>query len=149
MVAARLSSTGTTWRCIPFRDRRFRSNGSMVARMSKRPPRGIEAPRPDLSIYLNGLGRQAKASARRLALAPTRTKNEALTGAAAALRRNASAVLDANRLDLEIARGAGRPAAFLDRLTLTRARLEATAAGLEDIAALPDPVGATIAAWDR
>src|SRR5258706_276852 len=68
---------------------------------------------------------------------------------ASALRRERDALLDANRADVERTRAAGESAAFLDRLTLTPERIEAMARGLEEIAALPDPVGETISAWRR
>src|SRR4029434_10672924 len=58
-------------------------------------------------------------------------------------------VLDANRSDLARARSAGRAAPFMDRLTLPESRLEEMAAGLRQVAALPDPVGETVEAWRR
>jgi glutamate-5-semialdehyde dehydrogenase len=79
-----------------------------------------------------------------LALAPTRTKNEALAQMARGLEEKAATVLDANRSDLERARSAGLTRAFLDRLALTDSRVEEMAAGLRQVAALPDPVGETV-----
>src|SRR5439155_372969 len=76
-------------------------------------------------------------------------KDAALRGAAARLRRDDPALLRANADDVARARAAGESAAFVDRLTLTPARIDAMARGLEEIAALPDPVGETIAAWRR
>jgi glutamate-5-semialdehyde dehydrogenase len=93
--------------------------------------------------------RTARGAARRLATAPTAARNAVLTGAAARLRQQRAAVLEANRGDVAAGRDTGLNAALLDRLTLTDARLEAMAAGLDDIAALPDPVGETIARWRR
>src|SRR5439155_1199101 len=69
--------------------------------------------------------------------------------AAARLRRDATAILRANADDVARTRAAGESAAFVDRLTLTTSRIDAMARGLEEIAALPDPVGETIAAWRR
>ena len=98
---------------------------------------------------MRSLGTAARAAARVLALAPPDAKTWALRGAAKALRANAPAILTANAMDLDTARAAGRNAAFIDRLTLTSSRIEAMAVGVEDVAALPDPVGATIASWTR
>ena len=98
---------------------------------------------------MRSLGTAARAAAGVLALAPPDAKTWALRGAAKALRANAPAILTANAMDLDTARAAGRNAAFIDRLTLTSSRIEAMAVGVEDVAALPDPVGATIASWTR
>ena len=65
------------------------------------------------------------------------------------LRARTAAIVEANRRDLAAAREAGRPASFLDRLMLDEKRIEGVARGLEEIAALPDPVGAVIARWTR
>jgi glutamate-5-semialdehyde dehydrogenase len=65
------------------------------------------------------------------------------------VEEKAPAILQANRADLERARGQGHPRAFLDRLTLTDARVEAMAAGIRQVAALPDPVGETVRGWRR
>src|SRR5262249_33056999 len=69
--------------------------------------------------------------------------------AAARLRRDEARLLGANHTDVERARAGGESGAFVDRLTLTPARIDQMARGLEEIAALPDPVGETIAAWRR
>lgn len=95
------------------------------------------------------LCRAARQAARGLATAGTATKNAALRAAAAQLRARAEALLDANRGDVSAARANGLGAALVDRLTLTPARVEAMAAGLDEIATLPDPVGETIARWRR
>src|SRR5216117_3263054 len=92
--------------------------------------------------------RAARAAARALALCPTRTKNEALTQMARGLVEKAGALLEANRADLDRARGRVTKA-FLDRLTLTEARIEEMAQGLREIAALPDPVGTLAESWRR
>src|SRR6059036_2051395 len=92
--------------------------------------------------------RAARAAARALALCPTRTKNEALTQMARGLVEKAEALLEANRADLDRARGRVTKA-FLDRLTLTEARIEEMAQGLREIATLPDPVGAVVESWRR
>ena len=98
---------------------------------------------------MNALGRQARAAAQRLANATTAEKDAALAAMAAALRGNEAAILAANALDVSAARGSGAAASFVDRLTLNPARIETMAKGIEEIAALPDPVGSVIAEWDR
>src|SRR5438034_2942637 len=91
----------------------------------------------------------ARGAARVLAGASRAAKDAALRGAAARLRRDDPAILRANADDVARARAAGESAAFIDRLTLTPGRIDQMARGLEEIAALPDPVGETIAAWRR
>jgi glutamate-5-semialdehyde dehydrogenase len=93
--------------------------------------------------------RAARAAARTLALAPTRARNDALLAMARALEERTGALLDANRADVEQARAGGAARAFLDRLTLTEPRIQEMAAGLRQIAALPDPVGAVVETWRR
>ncbi|MFO1120808.1 MAG: glutamate-5-semialdehyde dehydrogenase [Hyphomicrobiales bacterium] len=95
------------------------------------------------------LGRAARVAARELALASTAQKNEALTAMAAKIRRSAADIAAENRRDLENARSRDLKASFVDRLTLDDARIEALARGLDDIAALPDPVGGVMASWTR
>jgi glutamate-5-semialdehyde dehydrogenase len=94
-------------------------------------------------------GRKAREAARVLALAHVDAKNGALVTMAAMLRNFAGPILEANAIDVEAARAANRPGAFIDRLTLTPGRIDAMARGLEEIGALPDPVGAVIAEWTR
>ncbi len=93
--------------------------------------------------------RAAREAAHALALCSTRTKNDALAQMARGLEEKTAAILEANRADIERTRAAGVSRAFLDRLTLTDARIETMAAGLREIAALPDPVGETVEAWRR
>jgi glutamate-5-semialdehyde dehydrogenase len=95
----------------------------------------------DLHSYMLDLGRAARAAARELARADTATKNRALLGMAAAIRRDAARLVESNALDLASAREAGKDAAFIDRLTLSPAGIESMAEGLEQVAALPDPIG--------
>ncbi|WKW51169.1 glutamate-5-semialdehyde dehydrogenase [Rhodomicrobium lacus] len=102
-----------------------------------------------LKTELLAIGRDARKAARALALAPTEQKNAGLLAAAAALRARCDDILQVNAADKEAARASGRPESFIDRLTLTPARVEAMAKGLEDVAALADPVGETITAWER
>ena len=95
------------------------------------------------------LGRAAREAAKVLALAPTQQKNDALMAMAAKIRRSAADILSENVRDLENARAKDMKASFVDRLTLNDTRLEAMAKGLEEIAALPDPVGQVMAQWTR
>jgi glutamate-5-semialdehyde dehydrogenase len=95
------------------------------------------------------IGRRARAAAHELSLASPGAKAEALHAAAKALRDAAPAILAANEKDLAAASAAGRPAAFIDRLLLNEARIEAMATGVDEIAELPDPVGTVLAAWTR
>src|SRR2546426_8640030 len=103
----------------------------------------------DVRTLVETKARAAREAARALALCGSRTKNDALLQMARGLEEKTAAILEANRADLERARAAGHPRAFLDRLTLTDARIETMAAGLREIAALPDPVGETVDAWRR
>jgi glutamate-5-semialdehyde dehydrogenase len=103
----------------------------------------------DIAAAMADIGRQARAAARVLALAPTAQKDWALAAMAAAVRAEAPRILAANAEDVAKARGAGMGAAFLDRLTLDAARVEAMAAGIEVVAGLKDPVGTVMDAWTR
>ncbi len=103
----------------------------------------------DVTALMTGIGKRAKAAALKLGIAPTAAKNAALAAAAAALRSRKAELEEANRLDMEAAEKKGLSKAMLDRLKLDDARIEAMAKGLEDIAALADPVGEEIARWQR
>jgi len=95
----------------------------------------------DIPVYVAETGRRARAAARAIARAATAAKDAALIAAAAAIRREATALQQANALDLDAARAAGHDPAFVDRLALTPKLIESMALGLEQIAALPDPIG--------
>ncbi|MEY2721955.1 MAG: gamma-glutamyl phosphate reductase [Pseudomonadota bacterium] len=95
------------------------------------------------------LGLAARAASPVLAAASRDQKDRALRAAASALRRETSKILAANALDMRNAEERDLSAAMLDRLRLDPARIEAMARGLDDIAALPDPVGRTLAEWAR
>jgi glutamate-5-semialdehyde dehydrogenase len=103
----------------------------------------------DLSGMMERLGRNAVAAASVLALAGTATKNAALSAAAAAIRAGGGRILEANARDLSAARAADRTGALLDRLALDGKRVEAMAHGIEEVMALPDPIGTTAAEWQR
>ena len=93
----------------------------------------------DLAGYMRGLGEGARVAARELSRSGTAARNRALTASAEAIRAGRAGLLAANRRDLDA--GRDLESALADRLELTEARIEAMALGLEEIAALPDPVG--------
>jgi glutamate-5-semialdehyde dehydrogenase len=99
-----------------------------------------------MMLYMARLAREA---AQALALATTAQKNAALEAMAKRIEARIGAILEANKNDIDAARGKGRDDAFIDRLALNEARVAAMARGLRDIAALPDPVGDVAASWSR
>ncbi|MCB5198445.1 glutamate-5-semialdehyde dehydrogenase [Loktanella sp. TSTF-M6] len=103
----------------------------------------------DITAVIDDLGRRAKAAARDLSMASTQDRNRALTEAAAALRAATDDILAANAKDLESIKGSDKDAAFVDRLTLTDDRVAAMADALDAIAAQDDPLGRTLATFDR
>lgn len=99
----------------------------------------------DLTTLVTSLAERAKDASRVIAAASTDTKNAVLLHAAAALRGEPGArVLEANALDMGAAREMGLSRAMLDRLELDRKRLDGVAAGVEQVAGLPDPVGSIV-----
>ena len=103
----------------------------------------------DIAEEMDQLGRRARAAVGDIAQATSDRKNTALFEAAAALRARADNLLAANARDMAVAEARNIAPSLLDRLKLDEGRIEAMAAGLEQIAALPDPVGEVLAAWDR
>ena len=103
----------------------------------------------DVASLMARIGRNARAAARPLAVASTKAKNVALVAMADAILRNEQAILDANAIDMSNGEEAGLSGSFMDRLKLTPSRIKAMADGIREIAALKDPVGDVIAAWDR
>ena len=95
----------------------------------------------DVNEYMALVGRQARAASRGMARAGTAQKNRALLHIAGAIRRDAAKLKEINARDVERARANGQDAAFIDRLTLTDRAIDTMAAGLEQIAALADPIG--------
>jgi len=95
----------------------------------------------DIKQYMQKVGAEARKASRRMASANTNIKNQTLTHIASAILRDKSKLLIANNQDLATARANGLDAAMLDRLTLTEKSINAMAEGLEQIAALPDPIG--------
>ncbi len=113
----------------------------------------LTAPKPaasaEIAAMMRALGAAAQVAADGLAVASTDAKNKALRLGAVAIRARSEEIFAANRADCEAAERKGLSRSLLDRLTLDEARIEAMARGLEDIAALADPVGQVMAAWDR
>jgi glutamate-5-semialdehyde dehydrogenase len=103
----------------------------------------------ELRAEMEAMGRAARTAAGVLANVATETKNAALLAAARSLRARKAALLDANERDMAAARARNLSSAMLDRLLLDDKRVEAMAKGLDEIAALADPVGETIARWTR
>jgi glutamate-5-semialdehyde dehydrogenase len=104
---------------------------------------------PDIDRLMAEMGRNARAASRPLSFASTEAKNKALGAMADAILAQRAHILAENAKDLRDVEGTGMLASSIDRLTLTDARIDAMADGIRTIAALADPVGEVIAAWDR
>ena len=104
---------------------------------------------PEVGELMEGLGKAAVKAAAVLALASTQRKNVALTAAAHAVRARREEILAANERDMSAARAAKLSGAMLDRLGLDQKRVESIARSIEEVVALPDPIGTVIAGWDR
>lgn len=96
----------------------------------------------DLAAYMQAVGRRARAASAAMAKAATAQKDAALRQIAAAIRARRAEIVAANDRDLARARASGLESALLDRLQLTDDYIEQMAAGLEQVAQLPDPIGA-------
>ncbi len=103
----------------------------------------------DLQAYVRQIAGDARQAASKLAIASGARRDAALLSAAEAIRSDAEAIAAANQADVLAAKDAGLSAAMIDRLTLTDKRIEAMATALESIARQPDPVGKSIAAYNR
>src|SRR3954463_8936718 len=103
----------------------------------------------DLPALMSGLAAQARRAAEALSLASPDQKNRALEAIERALRAGMAEILSANAEDVAEARAGGASAAFVDRLTLTEARVDAMADGVTTVRDIPDPVGAITEAWQR
>jgi len=101
-----------------------------------------------IESVMAAIGERARAAAGRMALASTEAKDGALRAAAAAIRRESDAILAANRRDIDAVKGK-LSGSMIDRLALDAGRVEGIAKGLEEVAALPDPVGTSLAHWTR
>ena len=95
----------------------------------------------DIKKYMQTVGIAARAASRLMAAADTNTKNQALIHIAAAIMREKTALLAANKQDCDTAKNNGLDDAMLDRLTLTEKSIASMAEGLQQIAALADPIG--------
>jgi glutamate-5-semialdehyde dehydrogenase len=103
----------------------------------------------DLPALMNELATAARAAARLLSLAPPAQKNRALAAMERAIRAQAPAILAANAEDVAEARAGGMAASFIDRLTLTQARIDAMATGIATVREIADPVGVVTESWQR
>jgi glutamate-5-semialdehyde dehydrogenase len=103
----------------------------------------------DLPSLMADLATQARAAARTLSLAPAEQKNRALDAMERAIRAEAAAILAANAEDVAEARAGGATSAFVDRLTLTQARIDAMADGIRTVRDIADPVGKVTERWQR
>src|SRR5215470_16548574 len=103
----------------------------------------------DLATLMKDLGTQARAAARVLSLAPPEQKDRALQAMERAIRANAPAILAANAEDVSEARASGVTGSFIDRLTLTQARVDAMADGIAVVRDVADPVGVVTESWQR
>src|SRR2546430_52757 len=103
----------------------------------------------DLPALMTELARNARSATRTLALASPEQKNRALEAMERAIRGNAPAILSANAEDVAEVRAGGSTSAFIDRLTLTQARIEAMADGVTTVRGITDPVGAVTESWQR
>jgi glutamate-5-semialdehyde dehydrogenase len=103
----------------------------------------------DVRALMRRIGAAARQAARALALAPAAAKDKALRAAAQAIRTGRAEIMAANAKDMVAAEAKGLGKALLDRLSLDDKRIESMAKGLEEIAALPDPVGQVMAEWTR
>jgi len=109
----------------------------------------ISADTADIAATMQDIGAAAKAAALELATTAPESKNAALHAAAAAIRARKDEILTANANDVARAEGNGVKGSFLDRLVLNDERVEGMAKGLEDVAALDDPIGTVLAEWER
>jgi glutamate-5-semialdehyde dehydrogenase len=109
----------------------------------------LKEERSSIPQLMNAVGEKARNASNALRLVSTDQKNTALKAMAQALRAHEASILEANQHDVLEARAKDVSPALIDRLTLTSARLEAIAKAVDDIAALPDPVGRVLASWQR
>ncbi|WP_315797877.1 MULTISPECIES: glutamate-5-semialdehyde dehydrogenase [unclassified Bradyrhizobium] len=103
----------------------------------------------DLPALMNDLAKRARAAARVLSLAPAEQKNRALEAMERRIRARTEAIIAANAEDVAEAKAAGMTSSFLDRLTLTPARVAAMADGIAVVRGVADPVGVVTESWQR
>lgn len=109
----------------------------------------IDPPVADLTETMMDMGRRARAASRQLGLLSPEDRTRGLKAISAAIRAAAPDILAANARDMAAARDKGLAASMLDRLALDEKRVEGIAAGVEAVAALPDPIGRELARWTR
>jgi len=102
-----------------------------------------------LAADMNAMGIAARAAAKVLRESPKDQRDAALHAMATALRKHSAHLIAENGADLDAAKGSDASAAMLDRLAVATKTIEAMAKGLEDIAALPDPIGRELARWKQ
>jgi glutamate-5-semialdehyde dehydrogenase len=103
----------------------------------------------DLAAQIRQMGAAAREAARALAVASADAKTRALKAGAAEIRQRTKQILAANAEDIALAQQNGATTAFLDRVQLDEKRIDGIARGLEEVASLPDPVGAVMEEWTR
>jgi glutamate-5-semialdehyde dehydrogenase len=103
----------------------------------------------DLPALMSDLARRARAAARALGLAPAEQKNRALEAIERAIRAHMAQILAANAEDVAEVRAGGASTAFIDRLALTEARVNAMADGVKTVRDIADPVGVVTESWQR
>lgn len=96
---------------------------------------------PDIAAYVADIGRRARVASRQMAKARTADKNKALRTIATLIEQQADALIEANGKDVRAATESGSDPAFVDRLKISAKTVHAMSQGLNDIAALPDPIG--------
>ena len=103
----------------------------------------------DIGSVMQGVGRRARAAARKVALSSAEQRNAALLTMASALRARSAKILAANEQDLADGKAASLSASFMDRLALDDKRIAAMADAVAEVANLPDPLGRVLAEWTR
>ena len=98
--------------------------------------------------YIEQLGANAKSAEPAVSAMGTKQKNSALGAVSAALRSHVTEIIGANQLDIDAARKNGMSEAMIDRLTLTEARINGMADGVDKVISLPDPIGEVIGGGD-
>ena len=103
----------------------------------------------EIKDQVYAMGKKARSAALALAVLSEEEKNEILRAMAGGIRAAALEILEANARDIAAGEERGLTGAMLDRLRLDETRLEAVAAGVEQVSTLPDPVGEVLGEWDR
>lgn len=103
----------------------------------------------DIKTMMAEIGKNAASAAQKLSIASAEAKQSALLAAAASIDNNRAKILEANKLDMEAGKTRGLSPSFLDRLELDNDRISGIIKSLQNVAALADPIGDTIAQWDR